>query len=449
MKDQPPSAPLQRVITAPQLWAIAVGLVISGEYFGWNYGWSTSGTLGFLGSTLLVTALYVSFIFSYTELTAAIPSAGGAAAYARRAFGPTGGFVAGFATLVDFLLAPPAIAYALGSYAHFLYPALPVLPVAVGTYGVFIALNWFGVKGSARFSFWVTALSVLELLVFMVLVWPYFSWENFLAHNPARVGLGEVFAGIPFAMWFFVAIEGVAMVAEEVKNPHKTIPRGYVSSILTLVALALGVMILSAGLGDWRTLATHDHPLPDALAMALGEESGWAKLFAGLGVFGLVASFHCNTLSYSRQLYALAREGYLPERLATLHPRYQTPHWALLAGGGVGLLALATGTTDSIIILSVLGAVVMYGISMAALLVLRRKEPNLSRPFRAPLYPWLPLLALSLSGVCLGAIVFYNPALSALFFGGLVLGLGLFLTVGYKYVKAVIQPPVPARKEGF
>lgn len=436
MKDHPPPSSLKRVITAPQLWAIAVGLVISGEYFGWNYGWSTSGTLGFLGSTLLVTALYVAFIFSYTELTAALPSAGGAATYARRAFGPVGGFVAGFATLVDFLLAPPAIAYALGSYAHFLYPALPVLPVAVGTYGVFIALNWFGVKSSARFSFWITLISVVELVIFMVLVWPHFRWENFLAHNPTRMGWRELFSGIPFAIWFFVAIEGVAMVAEEVKNPHKTIPRGYVSSILTLVALALGVMILSAGVGDWRTLARHDHPLPGALAMALGEQSGWAKLFAGLGLFGLVASFHCNTLSYSRQLYALAREGYLPEVLASLHPRYRTPHWALLAGGAVGLLAIFTGTTDEIIVLSVLGAVVMYGVSMAALLVLRRREPALPRPFRAPLYPWLPLVALGLSVVCLGAIGYANPGLSALFFGGLVVGLGLFLTVGYKYVKA-------------
>ncbi|MCY7350117.1 MAG: ethanolamine permease [Cytophagaceae bacterium] len=438
----PPSDPhLKRVITTPQLWGITVGLVISGEYFGWNYGWHTSGTVAFLGSTLLVTALYVSFIFSYTELTAAIPSAGGAFSYARRAFGPTGGFVAGFATLVDFLMAPPAIAYALGSYTHFLNPALPVVPVAVGCYGVFIALNWFGIKGSARFSLWVTVLSVLELLVFMVLVVPHFSVERVLAHNPAQVSAGAVFAGIPYAMWFFVAIEGAAMVAEEVRNPERTIPRGYVSAILTLVFLALGVMILSAGVGDWRQLSQIDYPLPEALAMALGRESAWSKVFASLGLFGLIASFHCNTISYSRQLYALAREGYLPGTLATLHPRYHTPQRALLAGGVAGLLAIFSGTTQAIIVLSVLGAVVMYGISMASLLVLRRREPDLPRPFRAPLYPWLPGLALVLSVVCMVAIIYYNPGVSGLFFGGLILGLGLFLTVGYRYVKEAVQPP--------
>ncbi len=100
---------LRKVISTTQLWAIAVGMVISGEYFGWNYGWAVAGTIGFLIATLIVTVLYLTFIFSYTELTTAIPDAGGPFAYAFRAFGPTGGFLAGFATLVDFLMAPPAI----------------------------------------------------------------------------------------------------------------------------------------------------------------------------------------------------------------------------------------------------------------------------------------------------------------------------------------------------
>ncbi|GAB3545224.1 hypothetical protein [Spirosoma fluminis] len=91
------------------MWAIAVGMVISSEYFGWNYGWAVAGTIGFLIATLLVRVLYLAFIFSYTELTTAIPDAGGPFAYALRTFGPTGGSIAGFATLVDFLMAPPAM----------------------------------------------------------------------------------------------------------------------------------------------------------------------------------------------------------------------------------------------------------------------------------------------------------------------------------------------------
>uniref|UniRef100_UPI003751108B amino acid permease n=1 Tax=Emticicia sp. TaxID=1930953 RepID=UPI003751108B len=143
---------LKKVLGTTQLWAIAVGMVISGEYFGWNYGWAAAGTVGFLISVLLVTVLYLTFIFSYTELTTSIPDAGGPFAYAFRAIGPVGGFIAGFATLVDFVLAPPAIAMALGSYTNFLNPDIPILTTAIVSYIVFIAINVFGMKQSANFS---------------------------------------------------------------------------------------------------------------------------------------------------------------------------------------------------------------------------------------------------------------------------------------------------------
>lgn len=407
---------LRKVITTTQLWAIAVGMVISGEYFGWNYGWAVAGTVGFLIATLIVTVLYVTFIFSYTELTTAIPDAGGPFAYAFRAFGPTGGFLAGFATLIDFLMAPPAIAAALGAYAHFLNPALPVLGVAVASYGVFVGINILGVRESANFSVVVTVLSVAELLVFMALIAPAYKTENVLAHNES-FGIGGIFAALPFAIWFYLAIEGVAMVAEEVRDPTKTIPRGYLLSIGTLVVLALGTMLLCAGAGDWRQLSQNDYPLPATLAMVFGQQNSWAKVFAGLGLFGLIASFHANTLGYSRQLFALARAGYLPPFLASVNSRFQTPHWSLIVGGLIGLAALFSGTTGQIITLSVLGALVMYISSLLSLFRLRRTEPTLVRPYRTPFYPTVPLTALVLSVVCLLAIIYYNRGLSLIFSG--------------------------------
>ncbi|MCQ4021291.1 amino acid permease, partial [Klebsiella pneumoniae] len=125
-----------------------------------------------------------------------------------------------------------------------------VLGVAVASYVVFIGVNILGVRESANFSVIVTVLSVVELLVFMALVAPAYKTENLLAHNDG-FGIGGVFAALPFAIWFYLAIEGVAMVAEEVKDPVRTIPRGYLLSIGTLVLLALGTMILCAGVGDW------------------------------------------------------------------------------------------------------------------------------------------------------------------------------------------------------
>src|SRR5687767_5109128 len=142
---QPNSDTLKRTLRPVHLWAIAVGLVISGEYFEWNYGWAVSGTVGFLIATLVVTVMYITFIFSFTELTTAIPHAGGAFAYAYRAMGPFGGLLAGYATLIEFLLATPAIAFALGSYLHFLYPSIPVLWSAMLFNVLFILINISGI----------------------------------------------------------------------------------------------------------------------------------------------------------------------------------------------------------------------------------------------------------------------------------------------------------------
>jgi len=419
---------LKKALTPLHLWAIAVGLVISGEYFGWNYGWAAAGPVGFLVATLLVTVLYVTFIFSFTELTTAIPQAGGPFAYAHRAFGPLGGFVAGYATLVEFLFAPPAIAFALGSYVHFLYPAVPVLYTALGAYLVFTLINLLGIRESANFSLVVTVLAVAELLLFMGLVAPHFKAANFLAH-PVPLSAPGIFAALPFAIWFYLAIEGVAMVAEEVAEPRRTIPKGYGYGLLTLVLLALGVMVLTGGLGDWRRLSRIDYPLPEALGIVLGPGSGWTKFFAGIGLFGLVASFHGTIIGYSRQVFALARGGYLPAFLARLNGR-QTPHWALVAGGTVGGLALLTGTTDQVIILSVLGALVMYVMSLLSLFALRRREPELARPFAVPGYPLVPLVALTLSVVSLGALVYYNPMPSGIFLAGLLGLLAVYLLLG-------------------
>ncbi|WP_346317962.1 ethanolamine permease [Chitinophaga sp. YIM B06452] len=412
-------ATLKKAIRPVHLWAISVGLVISGEYFGWNYGWGVAGTIGFLLATLVVTLLYVTFIFSFTELTTAIPNAGGPFSYARKALGPIGGLIAGYATLVEFLLATPAIAFALGNYLHFLHPGLPVLGTAIGVYLLLTGINLLGIKESAAFTLLFTLLAVVELLVYFGIVAPHFKMENFLK-DALPFGYSGVFAALPFAVWLYVCIEGVAMVAEEVKNPARNIPIGYISGILTLVVLAIAVMMFTGGITNWQRLSAIDYPLPEAIGIVLGKDSGITKIFAGIGLFGLIASFNGIIISYSRQIFALAREGYLPSLLAAIGRKRQTPYNALVVGALAGIIALCISRTDQLVVLSVLGAIVMYIVSMISLFVLRRKEPQLERPFKTPFYPWFPAIALGLSVITLGAIIYYNRLLSVIFFAGLL-----------------------------
>ena len=423
------------------LWGIAVGLVISGEYFGWSYGWGVAGTLGFLVTTLLIATMYTCFIFSFTELTTAIPHAGGPFAYSRRAFGETGGLIAGLATLIEFVFAPPAIAMAIGAYLNVQYPALNPKYAAIGAYVIFMTLNILGVKLAAMFELVVTVLAVLELLVFMGVVSPGFSLANFAAHGWAgsdSFGLPAVsgiFAAIPFAIWFFLAIEGAAMAAEEAKDPTRTIPKAYISGILTLVVLAIGVMLLAGGAGDWRSLSDINDPLPQAMKMIVGAHSNWMHMLVWIGLFGLIASFHGIILGYSRQFFALARAGYLPPALAKLS-RFQTPHRAIIAGGVIGIAAIFSdgwinlqgmSLTAAMITMAVFGAIVMYIMSMLSLFRLRRIAPDLPRSFRAPGYPIVPAIALGLAVICLLAMLWFNALIGAVFVGFMLVGYGYFL----------------------
>ncbi|QJP10040.1 ethanolamine permease [Pseudomonas multiresinivorans] len=441
------STQLKPTLGTLHLWGIAVGLVISGEYFGWSYGWGVAGTLGFLVTTLLVATMYTCFIFSFTELTTAIPHAGGPFAYSRRAFGEKGGLVAGLATLIEFVFAPPAIAMAIGAYLNVQFPSLDPKHAAVGAYLIFMTLNILGVSIAATFELIVTILAVGELLVFMGVVAPGFSFSNFVLNGWAGsdsfggAAISGIFAAIPFAIWFFLAIEGAAMAAEEAKDPKRTIPKAYVSGILTLVVLAIGVMLFAGGAGDWKALSGINDPLPQAMKMVVGENSGWLHMLVWIGLFGLVASFHGIILGYSRQFFALARAGYLPRGLAKLS-RFQTPHRAIIAGGLVGIAAIYSdglialqgmSLTAAMITMSVFGAIVMYIMSMLSLFKLRRSEPHLERSFRAPGFPVVPGIALALAVLCLAAMIWFNLQIAGIFLAFMAAGFVYFqLTAAHR-----------------
>ncbi|MCA1955583.1 ethanolamine permease [Zymomonas sp.] len=424
------SPKLSKTLSSFHLWGIAVGLVISGEYFGWSYGWATAGTMGFLIATVIVAAIYTSFIFSFTELTCSIPQAGGPFAYSFRALGKWGGAIAGMATLVEFLFAPPAIALAIGSYLNVQFPSLSPKMAAACAYIIFMALNIVGVRIAATFELFITVAAIFELLVFMGVVAPAFSWEQFL-HDGWGVAshfdiqaIGGIFAAVPFAIWFFLAIEGVAMAAEEAKNPRRSIPIAYTAGILTLVSLAFGVMVFAGGSMDWHQLANLNDPLPQAMKHVVGAHSGWLHMLVFLGLFGLVSSLHGIIMGYGRQIFALARAGFLPATLGKLHIKLQTPYAATIAGGLVGIAAIFAddvlsfgghSLTAILVTMSVLGSLTMYVLSMVSLFRLRQTMPDLPRPYKAPLYPFLPALALIGAFFLLAAVIYYNAGISFIY----------------------------------
>jgi ethanolamine permease len=409
---------LARTLTPMMIWGLGVGYVISGSYFGWNLGLPYGGTMGMLIATVLVTVLYVTFVLGYAELSCALPKAGGAFVYVQRAFGEKAGFVVGAAQLVEYVLAPPAIAFAIGSYVNQAKPELPILGVALAAYVVFTIINMVGMKASVTFELVITVLAVIELLVFAAVALPHFSWEKFSA-DPLPQGPYGIVAALPFAMWFYLAIEGIANVAEEAKNPQRDLPRGFLLAMGTLVILTTLVFFGSVGVDGWRSVVfptpgsdvTSDSPLPLAVAHVVGRESALFTVLTGVGLLGLIASFHGILIAASRALLAFGQAGFAPRALGVVHPKLQTPVMALVVNAMVGALALLTGRTGDIITLAVFGAVTLYISSTLALLKLRTTEPLLDRPYRAPLYPWVPLVALVLGVIVMVAMILSTPML--------------------------------------
>jgi ethanolamine permease len=425
-------AELKRALGPVMLWGLGVGYVISGMYFGWNLGLPLGGTWGMLAAIVAATILYVTFIFSYTELACAIPRAGGAFDFGLRAFGPVGGLVLGVAQIVEFLFAPPAIAAAIGAYFNLFFPTISPNVIAIAAYVLFTGLNIWGVRQAAVFELAVTVAAVAELLLFMGVTAPHFDATN-LVRDALPNGWSGALACLPFGVWMYLGIEGVANVAEEARDPHRDIVRGFGFAIVTLVVLAVGVFFTSVGVAGWPAVvypspgaAPSDSPLPLALAHVVGGRSGaMFHLLVTIGLFGLVASFHGIVLAAGRAALELGRTGYAPAFLGRVHPHTGTPAIALVVNAMIGIAAILSSRTGDLIVLSGFGAVTLYALSMLALFALRRRAPDLPRPFRAVAYPWFPATALVLALLSLGAMAWTNRGV-ALVYAGILVGAAVY-----------------------
>ncbi len=420
---------LDRSLGPLMLWGLGVGYVISGMYFGWNLGLPEGGTLGLAIATFFIIIMYVTFTFSYTELACAIPKAGGAFDYSTRALGSNWGFLGGMSQIIEFVFAPPAIAIAIGAFINTKYPDIDIRIIAIIAYFVFTFINIIGVKAAASFELVITVLAVVELLIFAGITLPHFEFSN-LQINAFPNGVSGIFAAIPFAIWFFLAIEGVANVAEETINPQRNVLIGFGTAILTLVILCILTFLSSIGVAGWEaivypggTTTATDAPLLAALKTLLGENNFLYNLLISVGLLGLIASFHGIILAAGRATFEFGRVGYAPHILGKTHKRFKTPAFALIVNMLIGIVAIMTGKTGDIITIACFGAVGLYIISMISFFKLRKNEPNMHRPFKVPFYPLFPILALVISSIAMVALIVHNLALAGIFFGILILAM--------------------------
>lgn len=413
---------LSRSLGPVVLWGLGVGYVISGMYFGWNLGLPLGGTIGFAIALFFISLMYIAFTFGYCELACAIPKAGGAFDYVTRAMGPQWGFITGLAQLIEFVFAPPAIAAGIGAYTNLFFPGLNPLIIAFIAYLLFTLINMYGVKLAASFEFIFTLIAVLELIIFVGLLLPHVQYKNLL-NNPLPHGYSGLLAALPFAIWFFLGIEGVANMAEESRNPQRTVLLGFGSAMFTIVLLSTFTFLVSVGVGGWekivyipKTLLPSNSPLPLALSQVISEQHFLYRMLVCIGLVGLIASFHGLILAGSRATYEMGRVGYMPIFLGNISKKFHTPVSALFVNMLIGLCALLTGKTSDLITIACFGALSLYILSMIALIKLRKSCADLPRPFRVPFYPVTPLIALSIASCAMLVMVLNNMKLALIYF---------------------------------
>ncbi len=378
-------------------WVLLAGLgvayVISGDFAGWNFGLAQGGWGGLMIATLLMATMYTTMVFALAELSSAIPTAGGGYGFARRAMGPWGGFLTGTAILIEYAIAPAAIATFIGAYVESLVGFGGPL-VYLLLYVIFIGIHLYGVGEALKLMFAITAVAALALVVFIVGMIPQFDPSNLFDIAPTGAagaspflpfGYIGIWAALPYAIWFFLAIEGVPLAAEESRNPSRDTPRGLIAGMFVLLVFAALILTFGPGGAGASTLQDAGNPLPAALIadQAYGGQNAISGFVNIVGLAGLIASFFSIIFAYSRQTFALSRAGYLP-RVLSLTGSRRTPFVALLVPGVIGFLLALTGQGDLLILIAVFGATISYALMMLSHIVLRRREPNLERPYKTP-----------------------------------------------------------------
>jgi ethanolamine permease len=442
---------LRRHARVGSLWALGVGAVISGDFFGWNFGLAAGGFGGMLLATALVTLLFLCLCLSIAEMASLLPHAGAAYSFARSAMGPWGGYVTGLAENMEYCLTPAVIVVGIGGYLGAIFGtpegAAPLWWLAA--YAVFVGLNAAGVELTFRFAVAITLVALAILACFWLGAIPHLDLGRHaldVAPEPGRsawlpFGAEGVLAALPFAIWFYLGIEELPLAAEEAHAPERDMPKGLLLGLATLVLCAFATLVLSAGIPPGAAaLARSDEPLFAGFETIFGAGTG-SRALALVAVAGLVASFHTIIFAYGRQIYSLARAGYFPRWLSLTHGRRQTPHAALVAGAALGygaalaihLLGPRHPVGAVLLNLAVFGAVLSYGLQMLSFLLLRRRLPHLVRPFRSPLGVPGALLALAISAASLLALFASDPVYRRVAIGAAAwyaLGLGWFALVG-------------------
>jgi APA family basic amino acid/polyamine antiporter len=361
---QPEPAGLKREIGLFGATALGIGAIIGSGIF-----IVTGIVAGIAGPAMIISVLIAGVIALFSalcvaELSAYLPEEGGTYAYAQKLISPLAGFIAGWIWVFSNIFVGAAVSLGFAHYFATLFPALPVKGIAVFICLIFIIINYIGLKESTILNNLLVTLKVLILLFFIAFGLGFFSTANLTPLAPA--GISGILSGAALIFFAYTGFARVTIMAEEVKDPRVTIPRSIYLALAISTVLYIFVSIIAVGLVGAPALSESGSPLTDAIRVT---GSSPAVLLISTGAMIATASVLLTTImGISRIVFAMSRKGDLPAFLNRLHPRFNTPHYAIWLSGACMIAAILLADITLVVAVSTFAMLVFYLIADIAAL---------------------------------------------------------------------------------
>ncbi|TNC72252.1 APC family permease [Rubellimicrobium roseum] len=442
---------LVRVLGPAHVWALGVGIVLVGEYMGWNFAVGKGGAYAALIACWFAGLLYSCVAMIDSEVTSTVAAAGGQYTQAKHIVGPLMAFNVGLYLVFAYTMLEAANALTVGFLMETVaamagHEGLNPQPFIVLSILFLAWLNYRGVLATLNFSLVITAVAFVAILILFLGTAPW-SDATPLRHAELMTDLPYgwlgVLAAMHFGLWYYLGIEGTCQAAEEVRSPARSLPFGTLAGIMTLVIAATLTWYVCVGLMPWEYLGQSGVPLFDAARM-----TGSTALLVLLGVgtlFATLASANGCINDASRAWFSMGRDHYLPAWFGAVHPVYRTPYRSIIFLVPIALVFALGAPLDQVVTFSILSGLLGYTFMPFNMIMFRRKWPlgSIKRGYVHPMHPVPAIVLILLCAVTFFAVFLgYGTQLIAMVVFYIVASLWFHLR-RYRYVKRADQFTMP------
>ena len=452
-KSSPNHLSLSRVLGPAHVWALGVGIVLVGEYTGWNFAADKGGSLAALIICWVVGLLYTSVAMIDSEVTSTVAAAGGQYAQAKHIVGPLMAFNVALYLVFAYTMLEVSnaivVADTIKAYAGEGFTDWHYRGVIATIIMVLATLNYRGVLMTLNVNLVITAFAYLAIIVLFFSVQPWSQGEvlklgqMITPENALPYGWLGVIAGFHWGIWYYLGIEGTTQAAEEVRSPARSLPYGTMAGMITLLIGASLTWYVCASLMPWQYLGFTYFPLLDAGKLT-GSKTLEFLMFAAT-VLAATASANGCINDAARAWFSLGRDRYIPSWFSAVHPKYRTPYRSILFLVPIALAFAFTANLGQAITFSILSGVLHYTFMALNIIMFRNKWPlgSIRRGYTHPFHP-LPAIVLFILCVVTFFAIFlgYGAQLTAMVVFYIIMSLW-FHFYRYQYVKRGAQFTMP------